>query len=58
MIDWAKLSHAEYNEAMEAGRADGERRMRELQEALGLVPKGPGRPRKNGLLEPAVTADS
>ena len=51
-IDWEEMTDREFNVAMAAGRKDGERRLRELQEALGMVdaPKGPGRPKgsKNG----------
>lgn len=52
-IDWEEMTDREFNAAMSAGRKDGERRMRELQEALGMIeaPKGPGRPRKNGAMQ-------
>jgi hypothetical protein len=51
-VDWKSMTDREFNAAMSAGRKDGERRMRELQEALGMIeaPKGPGRPKgsRNG----------
>lgn len=36
-IDWEAMTHADYKQAMEDGRADGERRLAELQEAMGIT---------------------
>ena len=36
-INWETMTHAEYKQAMEDGRADGERRLAELQEAMGIT---------------------
>lgn len=43
-IDWSAMTNEEYKQLGDEFREDGARRMRLIEEALG-IPKGPGRPR-------------
>lgn len=49
-MDWTTLTNDEIREQMDDGRAEIDRRIRVLAEAMNGSPKGPGRP-KNGVVK-------